>query len=201
MVDKTKLIEQTNLAFDFIQKLYLEISYMIKEAEAMYNEEPEKFVIGKPGGYQVSIRSSSGLEAMNVNLWLFRKFAVFFVPEEETQVKGGQQSTSFSDKLKVIYMRFVLQDRIVNEPAVFSGVLYNIKDKRKGQWPEKFEHCMAHFGYVDDKLFRNPSEIEYEDVYISLNGELLQVNLYDINNSESIREQIVNPTLELFRKH
>lgn len=201
MANKGELIEQTNLAFDFIQKLYLEVSYMIKEAEAMYIEEPEKFVIGKPGGYSVSVRSSSGLEAINVNLWLFRKFAVYFVPEEKTEVKGGQRSTSFSDELKVIYMRIVLQDRLVNEPTVFSGVLYNIKNKRKDRWPEKFDHCMGLFEYVADKLFQNPSRIDYDDVYVSLNGELFQVNLYDINNSENIREQIVKPSLELFRQH
>jgi len=201
MVDKSKLIEQTNLAFDFVDKLYLEISYLIKEAEAMYNEEPEKFLIGKPGGYQVSVRSSSGLEAMNVNLWLFRKFAVYFVPEEKTEVKGGQRSTSFSDKLKVIYIRFVLQDRSANEPTVFSGVLYNIKNKRKDKWPEKFDHCMGHFEYIADKLFQHPSKIDYDDAYVSLNGKLLQMNLYDINNSEDIREQIVKPSLDLFRKY
>ena len=30
MIDKSGIIEQTNLAFDFIQKLHLEVSYLIK---------------------------------------------------------------------------------------------------------------------------------------------------------------------------
>ena len=50
MNNKNDLIEQTYLAFDFIQKLYLEVSYLIKEIEGNLQEEKEKFIIGKPGG-------------------------------------------------------------------------------------------------------------------------------------------------------
>ena len=201
MPSRAELIQQTNLAFDFVQKLYLEVSYMIKEAEAMYVEVPEKLVVGKPRGYAISIRSSAGLEPMNVDLWLYRKFAVFFVPEERTGVKGGQRSTSIDDELKVVYMRILLQDRTIDEPTVHTGVLYNIRNKGRASWLTKFEHCMGYFEYVDEKLFRNPARIEYEDTYLSLSGELLRVNLYDISSSEDIREKIVTPSLELFRRH
>jgi len=51
------LIEQTKLAFDFIQKLFLEVSYMIKEAEAIYREEPEEFVV--TGSTEKVIETSS----------------------------------------------------------------------------------------------------------------------------------------------
>ena len=81
MVDKTHLMEQTNLAFDFIQKLYLEVSYLIKEIEGILHEEEEKFIIGRPSGYGISARSSTGLESNNVGLWLLREFAVFFIPK------------------------------------------------------------------------------------------------------------------------
>jgi hypothetical protein len=54
MNNKSEIIEQTNLAFDFIEKLYLESSYLIKEIEGNLNEEEEKFVIGKPSGYGIS---------------------------------------------------------------------------------------------------------------------------------------------------
>jgi len=33
--DKSEVIHQTTLAFDFIQKLYLEVSYLIKEIEGI----------------------------------------------------------------------------------------------------------------------------------------------------------------------
>ena len=199
MANKSELIEQTKLAFDFIQKLFLEVSYMIKEAEAIYREEPEEFVIGKPGGYAISIRNSKGLDTVNVDLWLYKKFAVFFVPKENTEVKGGQQSTKITDDLKVIYMRVVLQDRSVTEPTVFSGILYNIKDKGKANWLTKFEHCMGHLEYYDEKLLQTPENINYNDAYVSFSGKLLNIPLFDINSSEAIREKIVLPTLELFR--
>lgn len=199
MTDKSEMIEQTKLAFDFIQKLFLEVSYMIKEAEAIYSEEPEEFVIGKPGGYAISIRNSKGLDTLNVDLWLYKKFAVFFVPKENTEIKGGQQSTKITDDLKVIYMRVVLQDRSVTEPTVFSGVLYNIKDKGKANWLTKFEHCMGHLEYYDEKLLKTPENIKYDDAYVSFSGKLLNISLFDINSSEAIREKIVLPTLELFR--
>jgi len=200
MSGKGELIEQTNLAFDFVQKLFLEVSYMIKEAEAMYLEEPENIVIGKPGGYAISARKSSGLEAANVDLWLYRKFAVFFVPHDKTEVKGGQQSTNITNDLRVIYMRILLQDRSVSKPTVYTGVLYDIKNKGKAKWLTKFEHCMGHFEYNDEKIFRVPTKIDYEDSYVSLKGELLPVNLYDISNSEEIRAKIVLPSLKLLRK-
>jgi hypothetical protein len=49
MNNKSELIDQANLAFDFIQRLYLEVSYLIKEMEAMLSEQPENFIMGKPG--------------------------------------------------------------------------------------------------------------------------------------------------------
>lgn len=201
MIDKNEFTEQTNLAFDFIQRLYLEVSYLIKEMEAMLSEEPERFVIGKPGGYSVTARRSAGLEASNVNLWLLRKLAVFFVPEEKTEVKGGQQATKIDDMLKIIYLRIVLQDKSVNEPIVYSGVLHSIRNKGKAKWITKFENYMGYFEYDDSTIFRNPERIEYEDTYIAIKGELTQNKLFEINNSEAIREKLVKPSLELFRKY
>ena len=90
MTAENQLIDQTKLAFDFLQKLYLEVSYLIKETEGLLHEEEEKFLIGKPSGYGVSSRSSTGLESNSISLWLLRKFAVFFVPEDKTTLKKGQ---------------------------------------------------------------------------------------------------------------
>jgi hypothetical protein len=201
MVNKNELTEQTNLAFDFIQKLYLEVSYLIKEMEAMLNEEEEKFVIGKPGGYGITARGSTGLEASNVNLWLYRKLSVFFVPEEDTEVKGGQQETKIHGDLKVLYLRFVLQDEKVGEPLVYSGVLHSIQNKGKAKWITKFENLMGYFEYNDDRVFKNSERIEYEDANIALKGELVKNSLFEINNSEAIREKIVRPSLDLYRRH
>jgi len=201
MTDKSEIIEQTNLAFDFIQKLYLEVSYLIKEIEGILREEEEKFIIGKPGGYSVTARSSTGLESVNVNLWLLRKFAVFFVPEDKAERKGGQAITKIDENLKVLYLRILLNDRSVNEPTLYSGVLYNIHKKPKANWILKFENMMGHFEYNDDKIFKDVAKIDYEDAYIKIEGELIKNNLFEINDSETILKKIIKPSIELYRKH
>lgn len=198
MGNKSELTEQIDLAFDFIRKLYLEVSYLIKEIEAMLNEEEEKFVIGKPSGYGITVRRSAGLEANNVNLWLFTKLAVFFVPEERTEMRGGQQITKIDDDLKVLYLRIDLQDE--NEPTVYSGILHSIKNKGTAKWINKFENLMGHFEYNDERIFKNPEKIDYQDAYIELKGKLIQNTLLEINNGEDIREKIIKPSLELYRK-
>ena len=201
MTDKNEIIEQTNLAFDFIHKLYLEVSYLIKEIEGILQEEEEKFIIGKPGGYSVTTRSSTGLESVNVNLWLLRKFAVFFVPEDKVERKGGQVITKINENLKVLYLRILLNDRSVNEPTLYSGVLYNIHNKQKANWIVKFENMMGHFEYNDVKIFKDVAKIDYEDAYIKIEGELIKNNLFEINDSETILEKIINPSLALYRRY
>lgn len=201
MTDKNEIIEQTNLAFDFIQKLYLEVSYLIKEIEAILREEEEKFIIGRPGGYSINVRSSTGLESASVSLWLFRKFGVFFVPDEKTEIQGGVTTTKLDKDLKVLYLRFLLNDRSIEEPVVYSGVLHNIVKKPEVKGIKKFEHLMGHFEYNDVKIFKDVAKIDYEDAYINIKGELIKNNLFEINDSETILEKIINPSLELYRKH
>ena len=127
MIDKSGIIEQTNLAFDFIHKLNLEVSYLIKEVEAMLSEEEEKFIIGKPSGYGISARSSTGLESNNVSLWVVRRFAVSFIAEHETTLQRGQTVTALHDNLKILYLRFVLNGKDITEPVVYAGVLRDTK--------------------------------------------------------------------------
>jgi hypothetical protein len=43
--EKVKAVEQCSLAFTYIQKLYHEVSYLIKEVEGDLGQEPEEFVI------------------------------------------------------------------------------------------------------------------------------------------------------------
>lgn len=201
MINKNEIIEQINLAFDFIQKLYFEISYLIKEIEGALSKEDEKFIIGRPAGYGISARSSTGLESNNVNLWLLRKFAVFFVPKDKTEVKAGQTITKIDENLKILYLRIVLNDKNINEPAVYSGVLYNIEKKAQAKRIKRFEKLMVHFEYNDDKIFKNVDKIDYEDASIKLQGELIKNNLFEINDSETILKRIIKPSLELYRKY
>ena len=197
MITKKELIEQNNLAFDFIQKLYLEVSYLIKEIEANLNDEVEEFVIGKPGGYGINSKRSAGLESNYVKLWLLRKFAVFFVPQESTEKKGGQLITPINKDLKVIYLRFMLNGTNIKEPEIIMGVLHDIKTKNK--W-EKFEHLMGFFEYNDEKVFKDINNIQYEDAAVSLKGKLHKVNLFDLNDSQAIKSKLVDPALAFYRK-
>jgi len=200
MIDKSKITEQTNLAFDFIQKLYLEVSYLIKEIEGILSEE--KFIIGRPAGYGISARSSTGLESTNVNLWLLRKFAVFFVPEDNSKRERGQTITQIDENLKVLYFRILLSDKSITKPTVYAGVLYNIEKKPQAKWPNKVEQIVSNIiEYNDDKIFQNIKKISYENAYIRLQGELIENKLFEINDSETILERIIKPSLELYRKY
>jgi len=201
MIDKREITQQVNLAFDFIQKLYLEVSYLIKEIEAILHEEKERFIIGRPAGYGISARSSTGLESNSVKLWLLRKFAVFFVPEEKTKLVRGQTMTKIDDNLKVLYLRIVLNDQNINGPAVYSGVFYNIKKKSQAKSTGKFEGVMGYLQSSDDRIFGNMEKINYEDANTKLQGKLVKNNLFEINDSETILKRIIRPSLELYRKY
>jgi hypothetical protein len=201
MNSKNELIKQNNLAFDFIEKLYLESSYLVKELAGNLNEEEENFLIGKPGGYGITTSTSKGLEPNNVKSWLLRKFSVFFVAEESTELKGGVTVTRIDNDLKVLYLRIIFYDKNIKYPTIFSGALYGIERKNNGSWIKKFEQIMGHIEYNDDKFFRDINRIKYEDRYIKVQGELIQNNLFDINDSSTIVNKIVKPSLELYRKH
>lgn len=196
MADKNELVQQTKLAFDFIQKLYFETSYLIKEIEGLLNEEG--FVIGKPRGYQISTRYSMGLESNLVNLWLLRKFGVFFCEKEKTAEKRGATQTKIDDGLKILYLRITLNDKEVAKPAVNAWVLYDIQGKP--DWVKKFEDLMGHFEYNEKNIFKDAQEIDYEDRNVRLQGRLIKNNLFDINDSEAILNKIINPWLELYNK-
>jgi len=108
--------------------------------------------------------------------------------------------TTLHDNLRILYLRIVLNGKDVTEPAVYAGVLHDIKKVTKGTWITKFEHFMGAFEYASDKLFGNPERIYYEDGTMSIRGELSKVNLYDVNDSDAIRTKIVEPSLVLYRE-
>ncbi|MEW5919836.1 MAG: hypothetical protein AB1796_02560 [Bacillota bacterium] len=201
MTGKDELIRQTKLAFDFIQKLYIEVSYLIKEIEGLLLEEEEKFIICRPSGYGITARSSTGLESVNVNMWLLRKLAVSFVPETQTKLERGQTFTEINEDLRVLYLKIMLDDNNIEQPLIYSGILFNILKKPQGErWIKKFENLMGHIEYNEQKIFYNPDDIDYEDVHIKFKGKLIKNNLYDINDSETLYDKIIVPSLKLFRE-
>jgi len=169
MPDKREIVKQTSLAFDFISKLYLEVSYLIKEIEGLLYQEEEKFIIGRPAGYGITARKTTGLDANNLSLWLMRKFAVFFIPEEQTKKEKGQTITAIDEKLKVLYLRFILDGDEVKAPTIYSGILHKIDKKPQAKGIKKFEHIMGHLEYNDLKIFKN-IECALKEVYQSVNS-------------------------------
>jgi hypothetical protein len=194
----TDIAAQTKAAFDFIEKLYLETSYLVKEIEGILYEEEERFVIGRPSGYHVSFRMSWGLETNNVKMWFPKKFGVFFVPEEETKLKGGQSYTLMRDGLKLIYLRVLFNDTEEDVPTIFSGVLYDIW-KRQSDKINKFEYLMGPIQHKDNRIFANGETVSYEDPAFRLKGKFVKNDLFEMTNSQALVDKIVNPTLDLYR--
>ncbi|OPY06862.1 MAG: hypothetical protein A4E68_02211 [Syntrophaceae bacterium PtaB.Bin095] len=124
------LEQQTRNALSFVQKLYLEISCLIKEVEGMLRSEEEKFVIGRPAGYQVTTRDATGLQPEIVELWLNRAFTVFFVPAKETKLKSGITKTPVHDQLKLLLLDIELEGKVNKTSRIMAGVLYDIQSKR-----------------------------------------------------------------------
>lgn len=198
-MSKHEIIEQTRLAFDFIQKLYLEVSYLVKEMEGLLGNEEEHFVIGRPSGYGITTRGSVGLEASNVSLWAPHSLAVFFAPEQGTRPGNGQTITSLEDKARVIYLRVILHGNQIKEPVLYAGMFYDFKRKSVRKL-EKFEQVMAHIEYRDAQVFRSLEQVDYEDTNIAFKGKFFQVNLFDLNTSQELYDQVVVPVLAMFRE-
>ena len=198
-MEKKEVVQQTALAFDFIQKLYFEVSYLIKEIEGLLAEEDERFIIGRPSGYAITSRNSSGLEPNLVGLWALKKMSVCFIPEEQTKLTGGVTNTVFNENLRIIYLRIILSEKEISEPYICMGVLYEFEDKKRG-WPTKFEQLMAHIEYNESKVFADTEFINYADARTSFKGNIFKVNLYDINSSEEIVKLLLTPTLRLYRE-
>ena len=196
--NKSEIAKQVKNAFDFIQKLFNESSYLIKEIEGQLGESEHRFQILRPSGYSVSARSSTGLEPNNVNLWLLRKFAVAFVEESGTDLKKVQNFTEINEHLKVLYFRIILDDKNQSEPQLIFGVLYDIKQFK--DWVKKFENLMGQFEYIDSKLFAKFPNIDYEDGTLKIKGKFKKVNLLEINSSNALLERVINPAIKLFEK-
>lgn len=193
-----ELIQQTKLAFDFIHKLYLETSYLVKEIEGLLSEEEERFVIGRPSGYHVSSRSSTGLEARLVSLWTMRSFSVFFAPEDMIKNSKGQTITSFENDPVVILLRVVFENPEIDQPRINVGFLSDFKQVNKDF--HKVEKMLGHIGYYEERVYGNLPDIDYLDNYVGFKGKLLTVNLFDINSSEDVRNKLITPALKLYRK-
>lgn len=196
-MNKTEIAKQIKNAFDFIQKLYNESSYLIKEIEGQLAENEYRFQFLKTSGYAISSRSSNQLEPNNVNFWLLRKFSVAFVEDNKTKLERGQNITEINKTLKVIYFRVVLDDKIETTPQLVFGVFYKIE--KLNNRIKKFENLMGEFEYADNKLFAKFPNIDYESAIFKIKGKFKKVNLLDINSSDELIEKVINPVIKIYK--
>ena len=191
------LAEQTRNAFEFIDKLFLETSYLIKEVEGQLQLMPEEFVILRPSGYGVTSLTSTGLEAQNVKLWVRKRVAVAFVPQRMTKRVKGQTVTPFSDDLRVLFLTLVAFDQGQKEPTAFFGVAENIQNKYKKY--TKFEQLMWEFTYSTFKMIGTAKKIAFEDGTCSMSGEVKKLKLFSLKTNEDVRTKVVEPMVKMYR--
>jgi hypothetical protein len=197
-MSNSELVTQTKIAFDFIQKLYLESSFLIKEVEGLLSTENEKFIMGRTSGYAVLASSSNGLDPNQVKMWLYKKISVIFIPNDMTELIKGQTVTPFEFNPRLLFLRIVFNDNELSEPSVFFGILQNIyKVDKKKEWPSKIEQVMS---LIESRLEIRTGKFSHKDSYISLDAEINKVNLYDINASKDIEEKLIEPWLRLYRE-
>jgi len=189
------LIEQTQNALDFVRKLYLETFYLIKEIEGLLNEKG--FVILKPKGYIVTVKTSTSLETWGVEEWLPKTLTVCFGKKEFIEGKK-QTSTKFRKGLKLLVLHIDIFDKKIKQPRLLFGIIENIKNKKEGAL--KFENHMWEFAYNWDKIFANLPNIKYSDKYVAFEGKIIKKNLLDINSSDDIVKELINPVLKMLNE-
>ena len=199
------MIENAANAFNFIQRLYDETATLVREIEGLLGDEPECFMIGRPSGYGISTRGSTGLEQQNVNRWLTKRFAVFFVPEHIYKLKQGQTVTTLPTA-GVMYLRFLLDGyssfsfggKEIDAPSLLFGVLHDAScpnGKKK-----KFEHLMGDFEYLEAKLLKDLPAVGLDEVSVMVSGTLQIVPLFTLTNSEAVNDRVVQPLVEQWRQ-
>ena len=194
----SELTQQTQNALEFIQKFHIEISYLIKEVEGLLQQEEEGFIIGKPSGYGVTARTSTGLEPVNVENWIPKTITVFFVPKSMTESTQGQTKTNITSNLKILLLHIELTGKDLKEPRVIYGCVRNISSKN--QKVKKFENLMWEFSYNHKKIFSTLANVDYEDGSCSFSGTFKQEKLFLIDSSEDVVKKLIEPMLKLYRE-
>jgi hypothetical protein len=193
----SELAAQARNALDFVQKLYFEISYLVKEVEGLLQQEEEGFTMGRPSGYSVTARTSTGLEPVNVENWMPKTFTVFFAPRTKIQTSQGQTITPITSDLKLFVLQIELTGKDLHEPRIIYGFIKNISCKNE-KW-KKFENLMWEFSYNSKKIFNTIGDLNYEDSSCSFQGKFEQEKLFLIDSSEAVVQKLVVPMLRLYR--
>lgn len=189
------LVEQTHNALHFVQKLYLETFYLIKEIEGLLTEED--FRILKPNAYRVSAKTSTSLETWGVEEWLPKTLTVCFCKKEFIEGKS-KTTTKFKPDLKLIVLHIGIFDKEFNQPRLLIGVIKNITNEDKKV--TKFENYMWEFAYNWRKIFSNIPNIDYSHTQFTFKGKTIKRNLLDLNTSVDLKDKVINPVIKLYEE-
>lgn len=198
-MDKIQMNEQTKSAFDFVEKIYSECAYLVKEIEGILQKQEERFKIGKQRGYQISASSSLGLK--NPEQWMYRKLCAYFVPSPLTREVGGRTETSFGKDLKIIYLLIILSEEKLKTPQVAIGVLSEFK-KITRRIPKVEYFVIPYMEKIWDFVKRHGSGRNklYTDSQLEFKTKFMIRDLFDINNVQDVEKKLVNPVLRYFRQ-
>ena len=163
--------------------------------------------IGKPSGYGVTVKGSTGLEPKYVNEWLAKRLAVFFTQRGVTDhsIKASGSATPFDDRLRVGLLHFDLQPADSGPPCVVVGVATDIiviKRINKSSKPDKFENYMALFQRKAPEVFiptadLSSEERRYKDNNISFHRDFFVVELFDLTDSAALHRLVTIPMKEM----
>ncbi|MDR2971417.1 MAG: hypothetical protein LBU83_05760 [Bacteroidales bacterium] len=211
IIIKSGKANQIKNAFNVIQNLYHESSYLIREIKGLLSENERKFQLFSDGDCICS-RTSIGLEPKEVSAWALRKFAVAFVEKsmvnlanlddsrmENLKLQNGLAScTKINENFKMLYLRFLLDAENQSEPQLIFGVFYDIKFYK--DWVKKRGNILIAIEYADDKLFAQFPNVDYENDILKLKGKLKKVNLSDIKKTDKLIEKVVIPAIQMYDK-
>ena len=195
-----QLAASTRNAHEFLQRLHLEVSYLIREVEGQLGQEDDEFVQLTAGGYAMITSTSSGLDPDNVKLWMPRTFTAAFGPRAKTEMEGIYTTTQLpaNAQKRLLILHVVLADTNESTPRVWFGKLTKAQAKKANII--KFEQLTSKFARYSERIFSNVSragKARWEDSQCALEGKFLHVDLFDIKSSKDVRKRIVDPLLAL----
>jgi len=190
-----QLAASTQNAFDFLQRLHLEVSYLIREVEEQLKQADPEFVQMKGAGYAVSTSRSSGLEPHNVKQWMSRTLTVGYCPKKVHTKQGTP--LPITARTRVLILHIVLHDADKNAPKVWFGRMTAAKGK-KGQ--ADFEKLLSKYSQQSEGLFTavpKSRKIRIDDSTCVMEGKFRSVDLFTVKKSKDVTRLIVEPMLAL----
>ena len=191
------LAKDTKNAFDFIERLYRETVYLIKEVEGLLkHDEVSPFAIITSSGYAITTAASKSLTMYRP--WLPHDATVFFRPITSSTPVQSKAKTPISLGLNMLVLRVEFVSAAADRPQVLMACLHHVKMKRGAQY---FEDLNSTFAYGGGIIFARRAEgvVDYEDAACIIKGRLIQADLFAIENSDAIVTRLVQPILEIYR--